>query len=318
MKKLDEKKIIEIINKKRKNFVSEDVEFFKLGNETFAVSVDTLVESTDIPIGSKLSDISRKSVVSSVSDFAAKGIVPKFCIISVTFPSKINQKKVEEISKGFSKACKEFKIQLLGGDTNRGTEISIHVVLFGKVKNYVKRNSCKIGDVICTTGPFGYTGAALSIILKNKKASKKFSKKAKKMFFSPIPPLDFGIKSANLMTSSMDSSDGLSSCLNEISNQSKKKFLIENLPVKSDVIEFAKMNGVDLLKLIFNGGEEFEIVFTANPKNLKKIHNIGKNLGINIIEIGKVIKGKGVFLGDKNRSEWFELWYKGHDHFRKI
>tara|TARA_Y100000590_G_C15699895_1_gene1006382 strand:- start:88 stop:1038 length:951 start_codon:yes stop_codon:yes gene_type:complete len=316
MKKLNEKKIIELMNAKRKDFIFDDVEIFQLGNETFAVSVDTLVESTDIPTGSKLSDISRKSVISCVSDFAAKGIIPKFCIISVTLPSKINQKQVEEMSKGFSNACKEFKIQLLGGDTNRGTEISIHVVLFGKVKNHVKRNSCKIGDIICTTGPFGYTGTALSIILKNKKSSKEFAKKAKKMFFLPNPPLDFGIKTANLITASMDSSDGLSSCLIEMSNQSKKKFVINNIPVNSDVIEFSKKNRVDLLELVFNAGEEFEIVFTVNPKNLKKIHSIGKSFGIKIIEIGHVMKGKGVFFGDT--SKWFGLRYKGYDHFRTI
>ncbi|MBC8252226.1 MAG: thiamine-phosphate kinase, partial [Candidatus Nitrosopelagicus sp.] len=78
MKKLNEKKIIEIINKKK--IRSEDIEIFKLGNEQCAACVDTLVESTDIPRGSKLSVISRKSVVSSLSDFAAKGIIPKFCI----------------------------------------------------------------------------------------------------------------------------------------------------------------------------------------------------------------------------------------------
>ena len=314
MKKLNEKKIIDIINKKGKNFLSEDVEVFRLGSEQFAVSIDTLVESTDIPKGSKLSDISRKSVVSSVSDFAAKGISPKFCIISLTLPSKITKTQVEEISKGFAKACKEFRIQLLGGDTNSGTEISIHVVLFGKAKKIVKRNSSKIGDVICTTGPFGYTGAALKIMLKNKKFSKEFTKKAKKMFFSPTPPLAFGIKSANLMTSSMDSSDGLASCLNEMASQSKKKFVIDNLPVNPDIIEFSKKNRTDLLELVFTGGEEFEIVFTVNPKNLKKIHGIGKKLGIKVIEIGSVIKGKGVFLEDN--SKWLEFWYKGWDHFR--
>ena len=163
MKKLNEKKIIDLINKKGKNFLSEDVEVFRLGSEQFAVSVDTLVESTDIPKGSKLSDISRKSVVSSVSDFAAKGISPKFCIISLNLPSKITQAQVEEISKGFTKACKEFGIQLLGGDTNRGNEISIHIVLFGKAKKIVKRNSSKIGDIVCTTGSFGYTLSLIHI-----------------------------------------------------------------------------------------------------------------------------------------------------------
>ena len=119
------------------------MKFLNLGNEQCAVCVDTLVESTDIPKGSKLSDISRKSIVSSLSDFAAKGIIPKFCIISLTLPKTISKKQVQELSKGFSNACKEFKIQLLGGDTNQGNEISIHVVLFGNVKNLHKKKWCK-------------------------------------------------------------------------------------------------------------------------------------------------------------------------------
>ena len=83
MNKLNEKKIIELMNSKKSKVISEDVEVFRLGNEQFAVCVDTLVESTDIPKGSKLIDISRKSVVSSVSDFAAKGIVPiLYCFIN--------------------------------------------------------------------------------------------------------------------------------------------------------------------------------------------------------------------------------------------
>ena len=84
MKKLNEKKIIQIMNKKQ--IRSEDIEIFKLGNEHCAVCVDTLVESTDMPKGSKLSDISRKSIVSSLSDFAAKGSNTKilYCVTNIT------------------------------------------------------------------------------------------------------------------------------------------------------------------------------------------------------------------------------------------
>ena len=123
MNKLSEKKIIELMNKKGSKVLSEDIEIFRLGNEQYAVCVDTLVESTDIPRGSKLADISRKSIVSSLSDFAAKGVIPKFCVVSLTLPSLISKKQVQELSKGFENACKEFKIELLGGDTNQGTEI---------------------------------------------------------------------------------------------------------------------------------------------------------------------------------------------------
>ena len=312
MKKLSEKEIIELMNKEKNR--SEDVEIFKLGNEQCAVCVDTLVESTDIPKCSKLSDISRKSVVSSLSDFASKGIIPKFCIISLTLPKTISKKQVQELSKGFSKVCKEFKIQLLGGDTNQGNEISIHVVLFGNVKNFIRRNDAKVKDVICTTGPFGYTASALEIIMKKRKSVQSFSTKSKNLFFKPKPRLKFGQESVNYITSSMDSSDGLSSCLNELSNQSKKKFLITKIPTNDDVIEFAEKNKISLNRLVFDGGEEFELVFTVTPKNLKKIHTLAKKNKISIFEIGHVSKGNGVFFDDGNDS--FIIKDKGWQHFR--
>ena len=314
MNKLSEKKIIELMNNRKEKFLSEDVEIFKLGNEQCAVCVDTLVESTDIPKGSKLSDISRKSVISSVSDFAAKGIIPRFCIVSVTLPKTISKKHVQDISRGFSSACKEFKIQLLGGDTNQGTEISIHVVLFGNLKKYINRKNARIGDVICTTGAFGYTSSALDIILKKKKASKKFIKKSKFLFFRPTPRLEFGHKVINHITSCMDSSDGLSSCLNEMSRQSKKKFVITEIPTNEDVKEFSKINKINLNKLVFDGGEEFELVFTVSPKDLTKILRISRRLKINIFQIGRVSKGNGVFF--HNEKESFRIKDGGWEHFR--
>ena len=314
MNKLNEKEIIKLINKKRSKAISEDVEVFKLGKEQCAVCVDTLVESTDIPKGSKLIDISRKSIVSSVSDFAAKGIIPKFCIVSLTLPKTISKKHVQELSRGFSDACKEFEIELLGGDTNQGKEISIHVVLFGNLKKYIKRKNAKPGDLIFTTGAFGYTSAALNIILKKKKASKAFSRKSKNLFFRPTPRLKFGMKSVNHITSCMDSSDGLSSCLNEMSRQSKKKFLITKLPTNEDVKEFSKKNRMNLHKLVFDGGEEFELVFTISPRNLTKILNISKKIKINIFQIGHVSKGNGVYFDDGEES--FRIKDNGWEHFR--
>ena len=314
MNKLNEKEIINLMNKKERKPISEDVEVFRLGNEQYAVCVDTLVESTDIPKGSRLVDISRKSVVSSVSDFAAKGIVPRFCIISLTLPKTISKKHVEEISKGFSDACREFKIQLLGGDTNQGKEISIHVVLFGRLKKYVKRKNARIGDLVCTTGAFGYTSAALDIILKKKKSSKIFSKKSKDLFYRPNPRLKFGMKSVNHITSCMDSSDGLSSCLNEMSRQSKKKFVITKYPSNDDVREFSKKNRINLKKLVLDGGEEFELVFTIPPKNLTKILRIARESNIKIFQIGHVTKGNGAFFDDEKES--FRIKDKGWEHFR--
>jgi thiamine-monophosphate kinase len=63
MLKLNEREIIAIFQKKlgNKKFVSEDVEVFRIGKVNLVTKVDTLVESTDIPLGMKLKDVARKS-----------------------------------------------------------------------------------------------------------------------------------------------------------------------------------------------------------------------------------------------------------------
>ena len=294
MKKLNEKEIIRIFRQKKN--LAEDVELFHLGKELCAANIDTLVESTDIPAKSDFVDIARKSVVSSVSDFAAKGILPKFCIISVTIPKTFSKNQITKMATGFRKACNEFSLEFLGGDTNEGKEIVIHVVLFGKAGKIVPRSGARNGDIIITTGPFGYTSSALQILLKKKKSTKKFSNIAKTKFFHPIPRLKFGIACRNLLSSSIDSSDGLSSCLQELSASSKKRFVITKFPVKDDVKDFVSMNKLDLKDIILNGGEEFELVCTVPSKNLEKVKRNAKKLKVDLYEIGIVTKGKHVVL----------------------
>ena len=312
MKKLNEKEIIRIFRQKKN--LAEDVELFHLGKELCAANIDTLVESTDIPAKSDFVDIARKSVVSSVSDFAAKGIIPKFCIISVTIPKTFSKNQITKMATGFRKACNEFSLEFLGGDTNEGKEIVIHVVLFGKAGKIVPRSGARNGDIIITTGPFGYTSSALQILLKKKKSTKKFSNIAKTKFFHPIPRLKFGIACKNLLSSSIDSSDGLSSCLQELSASSKKRFVITKFPVKDDVKDFVSMNKLDLKDIILNGGEEFELVCTVPSKNLEKVKRNAKKLKIDLYEIGIVTRGKHVVL--KNNTGQSRIIDGGWLHFQ--
>ena len=316
MKKLDEEKIIEIFQKKnqRKSFVPEDVEVFRIGNELCISSIDTLVESTDVPPQMKFSEIARKSVVSAVSDFAAKGVRPSFAIISVTVPRKVNSEKISELAIGFTKTAKEFNIKILGGDTNEGKEIAISVALFGFAKKIAKRSGAKINDRIFVTGEFGNSAAGLQILLRGKKADNTFKKTAVNSVKKPQCRLEFGIKNQNKFSSSMDSSDGLSTCLNEMAKQSNKQFFIDKLPANPKLLEFASKNKLDPLNLIFNGGEEYEIVFTTSPRNVKKLQAFAKRSKINLIEIGRVIQGKGVVLLHNDKK--IILKDKGWRHFK--
>ena len=303
MIKLNEKRIIELFQNRLGNtdFVPEDVESFKIGKKRLVVKVDTLVESTDLPPGMKLDDAARKSIVSCVSDFAAKGVRPIFGIVSLTIPKKFSRSNIEGLAKGFQRAAREFELKILGGDTNEGKELVITFSLFGASEKIVSRKGAKTNHVIIASGPFGYTGAGFAILLKNKKSSKKFGAKAKSAVLKPRCRLMFGLKNKNYFSSSMDSSDGLSTTLNEMSCQSKKKFVITTMPSENDVFDFADSNKLNPNELILNSGEEYEIVATTSTSNLPSIRKYAKKHRIKLYEIGYVAKGRGVFY-KKNRK----------------
>ena len=316
MKKLDEHSIIKIFQRGlgKNNFVSEDVEVFNLDKIKIIAKTDTLVESTDIPSKMKLADAARKSIVACVSDFASKGVKPKYGMISVNLPKTISRLKINEIVSGFRKACNEYDISILGGDTNGGKEIVFNVCIFGITDRIVTRKGSKKGDLIFVTGPFGYTSAGLNMLLSKKKGKESFVKKSIKSVINPKPRLDFGLKSKKYFSSSMDSSDGLSTTLNEMAKQSKNKFIINNIPSKMDLEEFVKSQKLDLHKLVFHGGEEYEIVFTVPPKYAKIIKKTAKLLKTPIIEIGYVTSGNGVFVENKDRL--LRLKDLGWKHFK--
>jgi thiamine-monophosphate kinase len=289
-------------------------ESFKIGKKRLIVKVDTLVESTDLPPEMELIDAARKSIVSCVSDFAAKGVRPIFGIISLTIPKKLSRSNIESLAKGFQRAAREFELKILGGDTNEGKELVINFSLFGISEKIVNRKGAKANHVIITSGPFGYSAAGLSILLKNKKSSRKFGTKAKNAVFKPNCRLMFGLKNKNYFSSSMDSSDGLSTTLNEMSNQSKKKFVITRMPSENDVFDFASSSRLNANDLILNGGEEYEIVATVNASNLPKIKKYAKNHRMKLYEIGYVTKGKGVFY--KKDGKLVRIKDKGWQHLQ--
>jgi len=316
MTKLSENEIISIFQTKlgNKKFISEDVEVFSLGKIKIIAKTDTMVQSTDIPQKMKLLDAARKSVIACVSDFASKGVKPRYGIISINLPKTISKKEIDSIANGFKKACKEYEISIIGGDTNEGKEIVFNVCIFGKSNKIVTRKGSNKGDLIFTTGPFGYTSVGLDILLNNSKKRSYLIKKSLKSVTSPKPRLDYGLKNKKYFTSAMDSSDGLSTTLNEMSKQSKKKFVINKIPLNKDLEIYIKKYNLNLNSIVFHGGEEYEFVFTIPPKHKKRIIENSKLLKTPIIEIGYVTSGKGVYL--KKSEETTILKDLGWKHFK--
>ncbi|HJU58734.1 MAG TPA: thiamine-phosphate kinase [Nitrososphaeraceae archaeon] len=350
MTKLNEKEIIDLFfsNLLRKNKtqfqIKDDVSLLSykdlrknkvrsFNSYHIVIKSDMLVESTDVVKKMKIWQIARKSIVSAVSDMSAKGIkAPYFSLLSIGIPRSWTKYKIKNLIVGFEKASKEFGVVFLGGDTNESKELVIDCILVGfldsTTNNIPLRNNAKAGDIVITSGKFGYTSSGLKILLFNSKAISSFKKQAISSILLPKPSQKFGTLLGEYFSSSIDSSDGLGISLYELASQSKVNFYIDDIPIPIGLIEFAKTNSLNIYDLIFNGGEEYEIVATVNPSNFQKVKFLCQKFHLPMFVIGKVMTGNSnVFVKYKNKfgllydetmkenNHYFLLKSKGFLHF---
>ena len=292
----------------------------KTGRMNIVLKSDMLIESTDVPGIMKPWQIARKSIIACVSDFAAKGIRPHACLISIGIPRKYSKKNIISLATGFTLASKEYKVHILGGDTNESKELTIDCNMMGITtlpdSKIPSRKGAKVGDLIVTSGKFGYTSSGLKIILSHLSAEKKFRTKSISSVTFPKPQVEFGFELAKYFSSSIDSSDGLSSSLYELAQKSKVDFLINKIPTPMDLTNFAKLNSINTDDLLFFGGEEYETIATVPRLDFKKLIKEVRKHRIKVYHIGEVIRGSGnVFYELKGIQKLIKN--QGFVHFAK-
>ncbi|MFY3740364.1 MAG: thiamine-monophosphate kinase [Candidatus Nitrosomirales archaeon] len=320
MKRLSERQIINLISKtlgigKKRTLWNDDVATMPFGSKFLVFKCDMFVLSTDAPRQMSLSQMARKSIVSSLSDLACKGVRPLATLVSIAIPKDFTEKNIAAIANGFRIAEREFNVNIIGGDTNEGKELVIDCCMIGLCDHIVKRSGARNGDLIVTSGAFGYSASGLKILTRKTKTNKQFRNKAVRAVLMPKPRLEFGELLARYATSSMDSSDGLAITLHELSRQSRRMFVMKELPATKEIREFAKRNRYNFNELILHGGEEYEIVATIPKRYLTRVKHLARKTRCKLFVLGTVAKGSGVFILEKGKRITIER--RGWEHLSK-
>lgn len=316
MTKLDEKQIIRIFANKLGISNLDDVALIDKG---IVIKSDMLVASTDVPSGMKPWQAARKSIVSCISDLAAKGVRPHAAVISLGIPKSSSTWRpvIEGLAEGFAIASNEFGVKIVGGDTNEAGELVIDCTMIGFPRFKVPtRNGAKPGDFVIISGAFGFAPAGLAILLQDANAitvSSSFRKHAVKSVLEPYPRQSFGLALARYFSSSIDSSDGLAVSLYELASQSEGvDIIIYGIPAVEGLDKFAEENSLDKHELVFHGGEEYEIVATISHTKIRQAEAAARKAGVSLHVIGRVQRGSGnVFVRNKL------LENRGYMHFHK-
>jgi len=326
LESLGEKKIIRMIWEELDVMSSlalgfgDDVSAINIDEDNVAVlKTDMLVGKTDVPPGMSLRQAARKAVVMNVSDFAAKGVKPLVMLVSLGLPRTLKGEDVKEIGKGLNEGAREYDAYVIGGDTNESSDLIISCSLLGfsSKERVITRCGAKPGDIVAVTGEFGKTAAGLKILLEGLSAPKKIEEALKEAVLMPKARLKEGLalSRAGGLTASIDSSDGLAWSLYELSDASDVGFIIENVPIAEEAIEFAEIHNLDPLELGLYGGEEYELIVTIQPESWEKAKRAVAESGGSLMKIGVVTEEKRIKLKADGKIRIIER--RGWEHFKE-
>lgn len=271
--------------------IGDDAAVINPDGQHVVVTTDILAEGVHFNLGYvPLKHLGYKAVVVNLSDIAAMNATPTQIIVGLAVSNRFPVEALEEIYEGIALACKRYKVDLVGGDTTSSTSglvLSVTAVGLENAENILKRSGAKANDLLVVTGDLGgaYMGLQIlerehSVYLANPQMQpemegydyileRQLKPEARTDIKKTLKDLD--IKP----TSMIDVSDGLSSEILHLSDQSKVGFHLyeEKIPMDSLTISTAEELNLNPVMCALSGGEDYELLFTIVPEDFEKIKN---------------------------------------------
>lgn len=254
-----------------------------------AISTDMLIEYIHFDMMyTPLKHLGYKAVTVNLSDIYAMNAKPEQILVSIAVSNRYSVEALTELYAGIQLACDHYGVDLIGGDTTsstRGLVISVTAIGKQKAEKIVYRNGAKKGDLLCVSGDLGaaYLGLQLmerekEVYLANPKMQPDFGGQSYliERILKPEPRkdiIDFFLKSEMQPTAMIDVSDGLSSEVLHLCEQSNVGVLLEEaqVPILEQTYQQALDFNTDPIVCAMHGGEDYELLFTIDPKDAEKI-----------------------------------------------
>lgn len=297
-------------------------------NSCKLLSADMLVEGVHFNLSyMPLKSLGFKAVSVNVSDVYAMNGKPEQITVSLGISSKFPVEALKELYAGIKAACEFYSVDLIGGDTTSsysGLIISLSVLGVADKTNVTYRSGAKENDLLIVSGDLGSSYLGLQILEREKgvfNANPNIQPKLDgydeliKKQLQPIARRDVISMFQELSfkpTSMIDISDGLVSEVLHLAKSSDCSFSIysDKLPISEKSILTSEELGLDPYVCALNGGEDYELLFTADQKDFEKFKS-NPNFSI----IGFVSdRSNGNLLIDKNDSA-VTLNAQGWRHF---
>ena len=251
-------------------------------------------------------DLGWKLAAVNVSDIAAMGGRPLWALLSLALPPNLEAGFAAGLRRGLVAATRRFDFAIIGGDTcASGAGVFLSLTLVGVARaRLLTRDGASPGDLIFVTGHLGASSLGLAALERYGTGSCPGPLRAcVRRHLRPEPRLAFGAALARtgLATAAMDVSDGLSRDLGRLCASSGvgAEVSADAVPIQAATIRAARLLGCGAREAALHGGEEYELLFTAKPRDAGPVAALGRRWGLPLSIIGRVAsRGAGVSLID--------------------
>lgn len=268
--------------------------------------------------------LGRRILAVNVSDIAAMGGLPRFALLSFALRSDLEERWLSEVLQGIREEAERFEVEIVGGNLSRiASSLVFDVTLIGEVENkypLLLRKNARVGDLILVTGYPGEAACGLQIILEGGQEEIVRFERLCRRCFAPSPRLEEGriIAESNYPCALIDVSDGLLQDFSHLLDASQVGAVVhlEDVPLSTEVQEFAREKGIDPLLPVLSGGEDFELLFTAPPQLAEELQKeIQRRTGTPVWVIGEIVEEKGLRLYREGKE--VSINRRGWNHFGK-
>jgi len=269
--------------------VGDDAAVLSYENKKVLVTTDLLLEGIHFDlVYVPLMHLGYKAAIVNFSDIYAMNGDPKQITVSIGVSKRFSVEDLDQFYAGIEMACKKYGVDLVGGDTSASlTGLAISITCIGEVDEdkIVYRKGAKENDLICVSGDLGSAYMGLQLLERekmvfsgNEDAQPEFEDKdyILRRQLKPEARQDIIklLRDKGIMpTSMMDISDGLSSELMHICSQSNVGCRVyeDKIPINYQAVVMAEELNMNIVTAALNGGEDYELLFTASLEDYDKI-----------------------------------------------
>lgn len=272
--------------------IGDDAAVIAIGNELCqVVTTDLLSEGVHFDLTyMPLKHLGYKAVAINVSDICAMNAIPKQITVAIAVSNRFSVEALEELYAGMKAACADYNVDLIGGDTTSsqsGLVISITALGTAPKDQICYRSGAKEYDLLVVSGDLGGAYMGLQVLEREKEVFKAnpniqpdldghdyiLQRQLKPQARLDVVKMlkELGVKP----TSMIDISDGLASEILHICKASTVGCHLydEKMPIDAKTSMVAIDFNLDPSMCALNGGEDYELLFTIDQKDVELIQS---------------------------------------------